>query len=108
MKKLFVYGTLGPGQPNEHVLKKIGGSWEKGYVLGQLFEEGWGADMGYPGIRLDSGAEKVEGYVFRSEHLDEYWDQLDSFEGEAYQRIKTTITIEENGQETEAFIYVLK
>ncbi len=25
-KQLFVYGTLGPGRPNEHMLKAIGGS----------------------------------------------------------------------------------
>jgi len=28
VKKLFVYGTLGLGRPNEHVLKAIGGRWE--------------------------------------------------------------------------------
>jgi gamma-glutamylcyclotransferase (GGCT)/AIG2-like uncharacterized protein YtfP len=27
-EKLIVYGTLGPGRPNEHVLKAIGGVWE--------------------------------------------------------------------------------
>ncbi len=39
MEKLFVYGTLGPGRPNEHILKKIGGSWKRGFVWGKLFEE---------------------------------------------------------------------
>lgn len=24
-ERLFVYGTLGPGRPNEHVLRDIGG-----------------------------------------------------------------------------------
>ena len=52
MQKLFVYGTLGPGKPNEHILKNIGGTWKKAYVWGELFEEGWGADMGCPGIRF--------------------------------------------------------
>ena len=28
IQRLFVYGTLAPGQPNEHVLGDIEGSWE--------------------------------------------------------------------------------
>ncbi len=40
--KLFVYGTPGPGRPNEHILGKIGGSWEKASVTGTLHPEGWG------------------------------------------------------------------
>ncbi|MEM6768042.1 MAG: gamma-glutamylcyclotransferase, partial [Bacteroidota bacterium] len=53
MNKLFVYGTLGPGRPNEHILSSIGGSWQAGSVKGNLYEEGWGAVMGFPGIVLD-------------------------------------------------------
>jgi hypothetical protein len=47
IEKLFVYGTLGPDRPNEHVLDAIGGSWETATVSGILREEGWGAEMGY-------------------------------------------------------------
>ncbi len=36
MEKLFVYGTLGPGRSNEHILKKIGGDWKKGFILGKI------------------------------------------------------------------------
>jgi len=43
IEKLFVYGTLGPGRPNEHVLDAVGGSWETATVSGTLREEGWGA-----------------------------------------------------------------
>lgn len=25
MQRLFVYGSLGPGRPNEHLMQKIGG-----------------------------------------------------------------------------------
>jgi len=32
MESLFVYGTLGPGRPNSHILEIIGGSWLKGQV----------------------------------------------------------------------------
>ncbi len=27
MQRLFVYGSLGPGRPNEHLMQKIGGQW---------------------------------------------------------------------------------
>lgn len=29
MESLFVYGTLGPGRPNAHILEKIGGHGRK-------------------------------------------------------------------------------
>ena len=48
--RLFVYGTLAPGRPNEHVLAAIPGSWEAATVKGKLFQEGWGARAGFPGI----------------------------------------------------------
>ena len=50
MESLFVYGTLGPGRPNAHILENIGGTWQEGHVGGSLLEKGWGAKMGYPGI----------------------------------------------------------
>jgi gamma-glutamylcyclotransferase (GGCT)/AIG2-like uncharacterized protein YtfP len=108
MDKLFVYGTLGPGKPNEHILKKVGGNWKRGYVWGKLFEEGWGSEMGFPGIRLETNEEKIEGYVFYSDKLGAYWKELDDFEGKAYQRIKTEIILEEGKEKVEAFIYALK
>ncbi|MEM9329119.1 MAG: gamma-glutamylcyclotransferase [Bacteroidota bacterium] len=108
MEKLFVYGTLGLGQPNEHVLSKIGGDWDEGYVLGHLFEHGWGAAMGYPGIRLSPGGERIHGYLFSSDGLKNAWKDLDEFEGEEYVRVKTTVTLKQSAKELEAFIYVLK
>lgn len=108
MEKLFVYGTLGPNQPNEGVLKKIGGDWENGFVKGKLYNEGWGANLGCPGIRLEKNGEEIKGHIFISNRLREYWKQLDDFEGKAYQRVKTKIILENTRTEIEAFIYVLK
>lgn len=108
MHRLFVYGTLGPGRPNEHVLKKIGGSWRKGFLWGKLYQEGWGMEMGYPGIRLEEKIEKIQGHVFSSDRLEEYWAELDLFEGKEYSRVKASITLEGEQREVEAFIYVLK
>ena len=81
INKLFVYGTLGPGRPNEHVLSNIGGSWEKASVTGILHQEGWGAAMGYPGITLDETGDRVEGFLFTSDTISDHWTELDQFEG---------------------------
>ncbi len=108
MEKLFVYGTLGPGKPNEHVLKRIGGHWEKGSIHGKLFKEGWGSEMGFPGIRLGNKEEKIEGYVFYSDQLGKHWDELDQFEGEEYQRVKTEVVLEKGKENVEVFVYALK
>jgi len=56
MERLFIYGTLGPGRPNEYVMQKIGGIWEAGSIKGRLIEAGWGATMGFPGLVLDETA----------------------------------------------------
>lgn len=34
--QLFVYGTLAPGWPNEHVLADVPGGWEPATVTGRL------------------------------------------------------------------------
>jgi len=106
-QKLFVYGTLGPGRPNEHILKKIGGSFEKASVIGILNNEGWGADMGYPGLTIDPEGEKIQGYLFSSDNLTEHWSELDDFEGSAYERLLTKVKLK-NGTTVNAFVYAIK
>ncbi|MCH6197810.1 hypothetical protein MHT86_09950 [Corynebacterium mastitidis] len=39
----FVYGTLGPGRPNAHILAPYGGTWRRGSVRGALRGERDGA-----------------------------------------------------------------
>jgi gamma-glutamylcyclotransferase (GGCT)/AIG2-like uncharacterized protein YtfP len=63
VEKLFVYGTLGPGRQNEHILEAIGGRWEHATVRGKLRQEGWGTEMGYPGIDLGENGEEIEGFL---------------------------------------------
>lgn len=106
-QRLFVYGTLGLGKPNEHILKNIGGEFEKASVKGFLHDKGWGAAMGCPAIRLDANGDKVEGFVFSSENIAQHWQALDKFEGEEYQRVLTKVALEDK-TEVEAFIYTLK
>ena len=50
VNKLFVYGTLAPGKPNEHVLSGYSGTWVVGSVKGKLYEQGWDAALGFPGL----------------------------------------------------------
>ncbi len=107
VERLFVYGTLGPGRPNEHVLSVIGGSWEEATVTGTLRQEGWGAAMGYTGIHLNEQVGEVEGFLFSSENLSGHWAALDEFEGEAYERVLAKVKIKD-GSTVDACIYTLK
>ncbi len=107
MERLFVYGTLQPGQPNEHVLTAIGGEWEPAVVKGNLVDAGWGSSMGYPGLVLDEGGDEVQGHVFTSANLSHQWADLDAFEGEDYSRTLASVALV-SGTQVPAYIYVLR
>ena len=106
MQRLFVYGTLAPGRPNHHVLESIAGSWEKASLKGTLLQEGWGAEMGCPGIVVGDEGGEVEGFLFCSDQLAEYWPTLDQFEGGGYSRVSVTVKLQDN-REVEAYVYAL-
>ena len=105
--RLFVYGTLAPGRPNEHVLAGLPGTWEPATVTGTLLQEGWGAAFGCPGIVLDEAGGEVHGFLFSSKALSANWVRLDAFEGDGYER---TVTSAKRGDGTlvQAHIYTLK
>lgn len=107
MNRLFIYGSLAPNEINGHILKGIGGTWEEATVKGILYEKGWGAQMGFPGIILDNSASKIDGYLFTCENLDKKWDFLDDFEGEEYERVIAEVKLA-NNKYIDAFIYTLK
>jgi gamma-glutamylcyclotransferase (GGCT)/AIG2-like uncharacterized protein YtfP len=107
MERLFIYGSLEPGQPNEHVLTAIGGEWEPAVVKGNLIQAGWGANMGYPGLTIDECGTDIHGHIFTSSNLSAEWASLDDFEGEEYQRIVTTVTLL-SGEPVSAHVYVLR
>ena len=106
-QRLFVYGTLAPGEPNEHILKNISGRWEKASVKGRLYPLGWGADYGYPAMVLDESAEPISGLIFSSDELSDFWPDLDKFEGDDYRRVITVFRLED-GSMVDAYVYVLK
>ena len=105
--RLFVYGTLAPGRPNEDILAEIPGTWEPATVKGILLKEGWGATIGYPGIVLDNLGSEVHGFIFSSEELSAHWDRLDEFEGDGYERVITSAELGD-GTVVKVHIYALK
>ena len=106
-QRLFVYGTLAPGRPNDHVLSAIEGTWEEASVKGYLKPQGWGAEMGYPGIVLDDAGDEIKGYNFCSDKLDDHWDELDEFEGEDYKRVLIEVKTKDK-RVVDAYIYILR
>lgn len=106
LERLFVYGTLAPGRPNEHVLAAVPGRWEPATVRGRLYPEGWGAAAGYPGIVLAEDGDEVRGLVFSSVALATHWARLDAFEGPGYQRVPVTARLAD-GTLVEAQVYQL-
>lgn len=106
MERLFVYGTLAPNKPNEHILKELEGTWEYSTVKGNLYKEGWGSDMGYPGIVLNDKGNNIQGLVFSSTQLNNKWDFLDNFEGKEYKRVLTKAKLL-TSEEIETYIYAL-
>ncbi len=84
---LAVYGTLGPGQPNHHVVAPLGGEWTDGLIEGDLLPEGWAAELGYPGFRPRVGGSDVTVQVLTASSLATAWPALDRFEGPGYQRV---------------------
>ena len=102
---LAVYGTLAPGRANHHQLRDLSGRWIEGTVRGQLLQEGWGAEQGYPGLILDPDGPKVDVQLFESPDLPEHWTRLDEFEGSGYRRTVTTVSTAEG--DLSASIYVL-
>lgn len=106
IERLFVYGTLCPGQPNERVLSSVGGEWEAATVMGHLYERGWGAALGYPGIVLDNNGGPVDGFIFRSANLHRHWARLDAFEGDGYTRVKS-LAKTRDGEIVDVHLYVL-
>lgn len=106
INRLFVYGTLAPGRPNQHILRDLPGSWEPAMIRGWLVPEGWGAAAGYPGIVPDQSGDEIQGFVFTSESLAENWPMLDEFEGEDYERRPAKAHLID-GSTIDVFIYQL-
>ena len=106
MERLFVYGTLAPGRANHDVMRPIAGEWTAATLKGRLLEEGWGAEMGCPGIVPDENGGDVDGFVLSSDRLAEHWSMLDAFEDDGYRRVSVQVRLE-TGAVVSAQVYAL-
>jgi gamma-glutamylcyclotransferase (GGCT)/AIG2-like uncharacterized protein YtfP len=104
--RLFVYGSLQPGGPNEHVLQPLDGDWIPGSIRGRLLESGWGSALGFPGLVIDDSADLIWGHVIASPGLADLWTELDAFEGTEYARVTASVTLQ-SGEQVQAQVYVL-
>ena len=107
MERLFPYGALQTGGPNEHVLSTIYGEWEPASVTGNLVERGWGAATGYPDLALDETGREIQGQVFSSPQLNRLWNSLDEFEGDEHEGVITSATLN-NGARIKVQVCVLR
>ena len=108
MQYLFVYGTLRPGYPNEHIMNNIGGEWKEATIKGRYIEEGWGFDNhGLPGLVVDNEGQQISGFIFMSKNLNNHWVFLDDFEGSDYARAETNALCS-NGDVKKVHVYALK
>ena len=105
-RRLAAYGSLAPGEANHHILDGIEGSWSSGSVRGVRHDTGWGAGLGYPGMRWDPTAEPIEVQLFTSSDLPDHWERIDEFEGEAYGRILVPVETAEG--EIVCHLYAVK
>jgi len=105
-ERLFVYGTLRPGESNEHYLSAIAGRWMDASIKGIHFPEGYGATVGYPVIVPSQHGPAISGLVLEAEFSLAQWQMLDDFETEAYERVIQPVTTLE-GAQIDAFVYVL-
>jgi gamma-glutamylcyclotransferase (GGCT)/AIG2-like uncharacterized protein YtfP len=107
MNRLFIYGSLQPGGPNEHVLGSVDGEWEPAVIKGKLIDSGWGASLGYPGLVIDDEGVEIPGYVFSSPNLQSKWDELDELEGRDYERTIAEVALA-NGSFVRVHVYILR
>ena len=104
MNQLFTYGTLRPGQANQHILGDLDGEWQKAYVRGVVNTLDWGPDEGLPALVIDAQAAQVEGLLFSTDELAHHWQMLDDFEGFQYQRVIVDVELE-LGEIVQAWTY---
>ena len=98
-RKLVVYGTLAPGQPNHHVIADIVGSWVDCVVRGSVR-----AKHGLPVFAWNTSGPEIQAQLFVSGDLPQSWSRIDAFEGSAYRR--HLIPTKHEGEFTVANVYV--
>jgi gamma-glutamylcyclotransferase (GGCT)/AIG2-like uncharacterized protein YtfP len=98
-RKLVVYSTLAPGQPNHQVVEGIDGTWTRSVVRGSVRRQ-----LGFPVFTWNPSGPEVNAHLLTSADLPKWWLRIDAFEGPGYKRhlIPTT----SNGEVIVANVYV--
>lgn len=96
--RLIAYGTLAPGEVNEHQLADLAGRWLKGTVRGHRVSGNWYGDRTLPGFILGADEPPVDIHVFESHDLPAHWARLDAFEGPNYRRTIATVTLSDGSR----------
>jgi len=104
LERLFVYGTLVPGEVNFHLIAGIPGNWESASCFGRIFTQTKGVHVGLTCFEPAVDGGRVEGKLFSSSELTQHWQMLDEFEGELYERRLIPVKTEQ-GEELEAYVY---
>ena len=104
IERLFVYGTLAPGEENHHWMEPLNGHWETATAPGRVAIQTQGVHTGLPCF-IPSDVDSVEGMIFSSEELGKIWEKLDEFEGSDYGRQLISVTTAK-GFKVDAYVYV--
>jgi gamma-glutamylcyclotransferase (GGCT)/AIG2-like uncharacterized protein YtfP len=65
--RLFVYGTLMPGEINAGLLEPLRGSWQRARVQGALGPQGWSAPQDFPALVPSDGRARVPRFALRTQ-----------------------------------------
>ncbi|WP_411280350.1 hypothetical protein [Gemmatimonas sp.] len=87
-RRLAVYGSLAPGQPNASVLGNIAGTWSSGMLKGAIEER-----VGLRYFRWDFAGNDVAVEVLTSGDLSDHFERIDNFEGRGYLRTLIPVTV---------------
>jgi gamma-glutamylcyclotransferase (GGCT)/AIG2-like uncharacterized protein YtfP len=104
MNRLFVYGSLTPNKKNFYILKNISGLWQKAFTFGFIKKIIIAKDTIYDAIVLNPNGNKINGYLFTSYSLKNYWSKIDNFEGQYYYRTIANVYLK-NKNLIQAYIY---
>jgi gamma-glutamylcyclotransferase (GGCT)/AIG2-like uncharacterized protein YtfP len=85
-QKLFTYGTLVPGKPNNSIISALEGKWERCTTSGQIIEV-----SGLSMFRWEPYGQNIKGQLFVSPDISKQWTDLDKFEGDRYKRCMITV-----------------
>jgi len=106
LERLFTYGSLMPGKQYAHLLAEAAGEWQPATITALFDANGWGHSVGYPALIINDSGTVIEGMLLTSSLLHRLWPSLDEYEGDAYQRIVTKVSLAD-GSQVDAYVYEL-